>query len=82
MTQGQMTQDDRGREVALPPLADEIRVRTETPHSEYVDREQALSAARSMLETARAAVRGAGGSRWSGFDPAPRRRTAATNREP
>lgn len=46
----QMIQDDREREVALSALAEEIRERMRTARSEYVDDEQAFSAARAAVE--------------------------------
>ena len=49
----QMMQDDREREIALSALADEIRTRMQTVRSEYVDDEQAFSAARAAVETSR-----------------------------
>ena len=50
----QMIQDDREREVALSALAEEIRERMRTARSEYVDDEQAFSAARAAVEASRA----------------------------
>ena len=49
----QMMQDDREREVALSALAEEIRERMRTARSEYVDDEQAFSAARAAVEASR-----------------------------
>ena len=49
----QMMQDDREREIALSALAGEIRARMQTVRSEYVDGEQAFSAARAAIETFR-----------------------------
>ncbi len=49
----QMIQDEVEREVALTALAEEIRARAQTPHSEFVDQDQAFSAARAAIETAR-----------------------------
>ena len=49
----QMIQDDREREVALSALAEEIRERMRTARSEYVDDEQAFSAARAAVEASR-----------------------------
>ena len=46
----QMIQDDREREVALSALAEEIRERMRTARSEYIDDEQAFSAARAAVE--------------------------------
>ncbi|MDE0333517.1 MAG: hypothetical protein OXI64_01050 [Defluviicoccus sp.] len=50
----QMIQDDREREVALSALAEEIRERMRTARSEYVDDEQAFSAARAAVDASRA----------------------------
>ena len=74
--------DDAERGAALAAGAEEIRARMETPRSEHTDLERAFSAARSTLEAARAAARGAECSWPNGSDPARRRRTAATNRNP
>ena len=49
----QMMQDDQEREIALSTLSEEIRVRMQTARSEYVDDEQAFSAARAALEASR-----------------------------
>ncbi len=49
----QMIQDDREREVALSALAEEIRERMRTARSEYIDDEQAFSAARAAVEASR-----------------------------
>ena len=49
----QMMQDDREREIALSALAEEIRARMHTVRSEYVDGEQAFSAARAAVEASR-----------------------------
>ena len=49
----QMMQDDQEREIALSALADEIRARMQTARSEYVDGEQAFSAARAVVEAPR-----------------------------
>ena len=46
----QMIQDDRERELALSALAEEIRERMRTARSEYIDDEQAFSAARAAVE--------------------------------
>ena len=46
----QMMQDDQEREIALSALAEEIRARMQTVRSEYVDDEQAFSAARAAVE--------------------------------
>lgn len=48
----QMIEDEAEREVALTALADEIRARTRTPRSEFVDQDQAFSAARATIEAA------------------------------
>ena len=49
----QMIQDENEREVALTALAQEVRARTQTPRSEFVDQDNAFSAARAAIETAR-----------------------------
>lgn len=49
----QMIQDDAERNVALAALAGEIRARMCTPRSEFVDQDQAFSAARATIEAAR-----------------------------
>ena len=49
----QMIQDENEREVALTALAQEVRARTQTPRSEFVDQDKAFSAARAAIETAR-----------------------------
>ena len=49
----QMMQDDQEREIALSALAEEIRARMQTVRSEYVDDEQAFSAARTAVEASR-----------------------------
>ncbi len=49
----QMMQDDQEREIALSALAEEIRARMRTVRSEYVDDEQAFSAARAAVEASR-----------------------------
>ena len=49
----QMMQDDRERETALSARAKEIRARMRTERSEYVDDEQAFSAARAAVEASR-----------------------------
>ena len=49
----QMMQDDQEREIALSALAEEIRARMQTVRSEYVDDEQAFSAARAAVEASR-----------------------------
>ena len=48
----QLIQDEAEREVALTALAEEIRARARTPRSDFVDRDQAFSAARAAIETA------------------------------
>ena len=49
----QMIQDQDEREVALTALAQEVRARTQTTRSEFVDQDNAFSAARAAIETAR-----------------------------
>ena len=49
----QMMQDEQEREIALSALAEEIRARMQTVRSEYVDDEQAFSAARAAVEVSR-----------------------------
>ena len=49
----QMMQDEQEREIALSALAEEIRARMQTVRSEYVDDEQAFSAARAAVEASR-----------------------------
>ena len=49
----QMIQDDAERKVVLAGLAGEIRARMCTPRSEFVDQDQAFSAARATIEAAR-----------------------------
>ena len=49
----QMMQDEQEREIALSALAEEIRTRMQTVRSEYVDDEQAFSAARAAVEASR-----------------------------
>ena len=49
----QMMQDDEEREIALSALADEFHTRMQTERSEYVDDEQAFSAARAAVEASR-----------------------------
>ena len=49
----QMMQDDQERQIALSALAEEIRGRMQTVRSEYVDDEQAFSAARAAMEASR-----------------------------
>ena len=49
----QMMQDDQEREIALSALSEEIRARMQTVRSEYVDDEQAFSAARAAVEASR-----------------------------
>ena len=51
----QMMQDEAEREVALAALSEEIRMRMQTPHSEFVDQDRAFSAARAAIEAARRA---------------------------
>ena len=49
----QMIQDEAEREVALKALAEEIRARMHTPRSEFVNQDQAFSAARTTIGAAR-----------------------------
>ena len=49
----QMMQDDQEREIALSALTEEIRARMQTVRSEYIDDEQAFSAARAAVEASR-----------------------------
>ena len=49
----QMIQEDAERNVALAALAGEIRARMCTPRSEFMDQDQAFSAARATIEAAR-----------------------------
>ncbi len=49
----QMMQDDQEREIALSALAEEIHARMQTVRSEYVDDDQAFSAARAAVEVSR-----------------------------
>ena len=49
----QMMQDDRERETALSARAKEIRARMRTERLDYVDDEQAFSAARVAVEASR-----------------------------
>ena len=49
----QMMQDDQEREIALSALAQEIHARMQTVRSEYVDDDQAFSAARAAVEVSR-----------------------------
>ena len=49
----QMIQDEAEREVALKALAEEIRTRMHTPRSEFVNQDQAFSAARTTIAAAR-----------------------------
>lgn len=51
----QMMQDEVDREVALSALSEEIRIRMQTPRSEFVDQDRAFSAARATVEAARKA---------------------------
>ena len=48
----QMMQDEEERGVALSALAQEVRARMQTARSEYVDKEQAFSAARAAVKKA------------------------------
>jgi antitoxin ParD1/3/4 len=49
----QMIRDEEERAIALDAMADEIRARMRTPHSEYVDPEDAFAAARARIGVAR-----------------------------
>ena len=49
----QMMQDDQEREIALSALAEEIRARMQAVRSEYVNNEQAFSAARAAVDASR-----------------------------
>lgn len=51
----QMMQDEAERNVALSALAKEIRMRLQTARSEFVDQDQAFSAARATLRVDRGA---------------------------
>ena len=48
----QMMQDEEERDVALSALAEEVRARMLTPRSQYVDNEQAFSAAHAAVKKA------------------------------
>ena len=47
----QMMRDETERNVALSALAHEIRMRMQTPRSEYVDQDHVFSAARATIGT-------------------------------
>ncbi|MDE2925957.1 MAG: hypothetical protein OXT71_06110 [Acidobacteriota bacterium] len=47
----QMMRDETERNVALSALAQEIRMRMQTPRSEYVDQKHVFSAARATIGT-------------------------------
>ena len=47
----QMMQDETERDGALSPLAEEIRMRMQTPRFEFVDEDHVFSAARAMIRT-------------------------------
>ena len=49
----QMMQDGVEREVALSALSEEIRMRMQTPRSEFVGQNRAFSAARTTIKAAR-----------------------------
>ncbi len=51
----QMIRDEEERDLALGSIAAEIRARMKTPRSDYVDRADAFSVARSRLKAARGA---------------------------
>ncbi len=46
-----MMQDETERNVALSALAEEIRMRMQTPRSEFVDQDHAFSTARATIGT-------------------------------
>ncbi len=48
-----MTREETEREATLTLSAQEIRARMRTPRSEFVDQDQAFSAARRAIEAAR-----------------------------
>ena len=48
-----MIEDETERDAALTVLAEEIRARTQTLRSEFVDQDQAFAAARAAVEAAR-----------------------------
>ena len=47
----QMMQDETERNVALSALAEEIRIRMQTPRSEFVDKDHVFSTARATIGT-------------------------------
>ncbi len=47
----QMMQDETERNVALSALAEEIRMRMQTPRSEFVDQDHVFSTARATIGT-------------------------------
>lgn len=49
----QMMRDEEERDAALGALIDEIRVRTATPRSEFLDEDEAFASARATLRAAR-----------------------------
>ena len=49
----QMIQDEAERNVALSALAEEMRVRMQTPRSEFVDKDRAFAVARATIGKAR-----------------------------
>lgn len=51
----QMMQDEEERNVALQPLAEEIRARMETPCDAFINQDDAFAAARVSIEAARGA---------------------------
>ncbi|MCY4007141.1 MAG: hypothetical protein OXE84_10040 [Rhodobacteraceae bacterium] len=51
----QMMRDEEERELALGAMAEEIRVRLDTPRADYVTTEDAFADARARLQAARGA---------------------------
>ncbi len=51
----QMMRDEEERDATLGALADELRARTATPRSEFLDEDEALASARATLRAAREA---------------------------
>lgn len=49
----QMMLDERGRDVALAAMADEIRARMATPRSEFVDADEAFAPAHAAIDRQR-----------------------------
>ena len=48
-----MTRNETERDAALTALTEEIRARTQTPRSEFVDQDEAFATAGAVVETAR-----------------------------